>query len=354
MSGYTGGGVVTEPTGRPTAAAMLGGRVGIGVAVSAVCVVLAARQVDWRATLAALGAAQPVLLLAGGLCMVTMFLFFAVRWAILLDGIAPLPVPVAFAYLMIGYFANTALPMRLGDAVRVALLGRRRDVDASVLLGTVVVERLVDLFFLLSIAISMLWIVDLPPLLRGGLLSAAAAGLGLVVVVGGLALGERRLLDLSRRLPRLPAGVVPARTAAFVARVASGTRAVREPRQLARVFAATALAWCAAGIGTAFWIAAFGVAAPPYACLLVLAAVNLGGAVPSSPGGIGVYHTLAMLALSVWVADHNTTLAYAIGTHGAFTLVAIVCGLWALAREGLSPRDLASGRLAGQTVGAGR
>ena len=63
---------MTEPADRPTAAAMLGGRVWIGVAVSAVCVVLAARQVDWRATLAALGAAQPGLLLAGGLCMVTM------------------------------------------------------------------------------------------------------------------------------------------------------------------------------------------------------------------------------------------------------------------------------------------
>jgi hypothetical protein len=346
--------MTTEAAGRPTAAPRLSGRVWLGVAVSAACVLLAARQVDWQRTLAALTAAQPLLLLAGGLSMIAMFQLFAVRWAILLEGIAPLPVPVAFAYLMIGYFANTALPMRLGDAVRVALLGRRREVRASVLLGTVVVERLVDLFFLLVIAISMLWIVDLPPLLRGGLLSAAAAGLGLVVVVGALALGERRLVDLAGRLPRLPAGVVPARLAAVVARVATGTRAVREPRQLARVFAATGLAWCAAAVGTALWIQAFGIAAPPYACLLVLAAVNLGGAVPSSPGGIGVYHTLAMLALSVWVADSNIALAYAIGTHGAFTLLAIGCGLWALAREGLSPRDLAAGRLAGNPAGAAR
>jgi hypothetical protein len=74
----------------------------------------------------------------------------------------------------------------------------------------------------------------------------------------------------------------------------------------------------------------------------VLTVTNLGSAIPSSPGFIGVYHYLAVLALSVWIPDKSEALGYAIGTHGISVLVNILLGCTCLAREGVALQSIAA------------
>jgi hypothetical protein len=102
----------------------------------------------------------------------------------------------------------------------------------------------------------------------------------------------------------------------------------------------SALAWTIAGTATISYIAAFHLHAPWYAGFFVLTVTNLGAAIPSSPGFIGVYHYLAVLALSVWVPDKSEALGYAIGTHGINMLTHILVGCACLAREGIAFRSL--------------
>lgn len=75
------------------------------------------------------------------------------RWAML---IKPLGYKVsnfnAFLAVMIGYFANIAVP-RLGEVSRCLVLNRTNKVGVDKLLGTVIVERLVDVISLLLILI---------------------------------------------------------------------------------------------------------------------------------------------------------------------------------------------------------
>jgi uncharacterized membrane protein YbhN (UPF0104 family) len=98
----------------------------------------------------------------------------------------------------------------------------------------------------------------------------------------------------------------------------------------------SALAWLIAGTAAVSYIAAFHLQAPWYAGFFVLTVTNLGSAIPSSPGFIGVYHYLAVVALSVWVPDKSEALAYAIGTHGVSMFLNILLGCACLAREGIA------------------
>ena len=77
-------------------------------------------------------------------CIVLDVTLRALRWRGLLAPIARLRLPTVAASLLVGYLANNILPARLGELVRSHHLGDRTGVSRASILGTVVVERVVD------------------------------------------------------------------------------------------------------------------------------------------------------------------------------------------------------------------
>lgn len=120
----------------------------------------------------------------------------------------------------------------------------------------------------------------------------------------------------------------------------SGADVLKRPSGFLGITLLTALLWLITGLATLAWVSAFNLPVPWYAGFFVLVMVNLGSAIPSSPGYIGVYHYLAVLALSLWTPDKNAALAYAIGTHALNMIANVGLGSFYLSREGLSLRSL--------------
>jgi glycosyltransferase 2 family protein len=80
------------------------------------------------------------------------------RWTILIHPLGYKPSFLnTFYSLMAGYLANLALP-RLGEITRCVTLGKKEKVPVDQLIGTVVVERAIDFFSLLSIMIILIFI----------------------------------------------------------------------------------------------------------------------------------------------------------------------------------------------------
>ena len=72
----------------------------------------------------------------------------AVRWKMLIEPSGYNPSVInTFSAVSFGYFANLAVP-RLGEVSRCAVLNRYEKIPVSNLLGTVVVERIVDVIAL--------------------------------------------------------------------------------------------------------------------------------------------------------------------------------------------------------------
>ena len=83
----------------------------------------------------------------------TLFSFWvrALRWRSLLSGGRTASLDSLYSATMIGFMANNVLPFRLGEFVRAWALARREKCSTTMVLATVVVERVVDMLDLLAI-----------------------------------------------------------------------------------------------------------------------------------------------------------------------------------------------------------
>lgn len=313
---------------------------GIGLALSLLFLGLALRNVEWAGVGASWRAARVDLLLLGTALLVGSWVVAAFRWRLLLSGVAGLRARDTFAFIMIGYLANTVLPLRLGDLARASLIGRKKEIGISRALGSIAIERLMDVLMLVALTLALMRVLEIPAPIQAGL--TGMVGVALVGLLGLMAISLNR-----KHLPRVTAWlakVVPHRLAdrvlTLLGNFSSGADVLHRPAGFLSVVALSAGVWLAAGMGTLAWVTAFHLAVPWYAGFFVLVMVNLGSAIPSSPGYIGVYHYLAMLALSLWTPDRNAALAYAIGTHALNMLANVGLGSFYLMREGVSLRSL--------------
>jgi len=85
------------------------------------------------------------------------FISRARRWVLLIYPLGFKPsTRNAFYSLMTGYLANVALP-RIGEITRCVALGKKEKIPVDQLIGTVVVERTIDFFSLLTIMIILIF-----------------------------------------------------------------------------------------------------------------------------------------------------------------------------------------------------
>jgi glycosyltransferase 2 family protein len=315
-------------------------KTGLGLALSTLFLALALRNVEWPGVWSSWRAARMDLLVLGTGLLVGSWVVAAVRWRFLLRGGPGLRIQDTFAYITIGYLANTVLPLRLGDLARASLIGRRKNVGIGRALGSMGVERMMDVLMLVALTLVLTLVIEVPPAIRTGLAGMTAVAL---VVLGGLvavSLNRERLPRLAGWLERIMPRRLADRFLTILGNISSGAEVLHRPSGLLGVVVLSAAVWLAAGMGTLAWVGAFRLAVPWYAGFFVLVVVNLGSAIPSSPGYVGVYHYLAMLALSLWTPDRNAALAYAIGTHALNMMANAGLGSYFLAREGLSLRRL--------------
>jgi glycosyltransferase 2 family protein len=96
------------------------------------------------------------------LLLSVLFGFFAFvsrarRWVLLINPLGFRPsTRNAFYALMTGYLANVALP-RIGEITRCVALGKKEKIPVDQLIGTVVIERTIDFFSLLTIMIILIF-----------------------------------------------------------------------------------------------------------------------------------------------------------------------------------------------------
>lgn len=307
----------------------------IGVALGAVLLLVAVRQVDWGAVGAAIASVSPGWLGLAVLFVAAAQALFAARWHALASN-HDLTFADAFDFLAIGALAGLVLPPRLSDVARAVAAGRYRSTSATGLFGTIVIERVLDVLMLVAFGAAVSVLTPVPPLLRGALLTLLAVVLAATVV---LWLGDRGPLGMIGRWAgrwRGPGSRVHAWTEMFLA----GTGVIREPARIPKALLVTFAGWCCAAASASCLIAAFSAPAPWFAGLFTIVIINLAGILPAPPAGIGVYHYAAMTGVSPWLTDPSSAFAFALVNHAMSAAVVIAIGMWALARKGLSIRGL--------------
>lgn len=161
--------------------------------VSGLVVVVAAwilwSGVDVGRSFSLMIAADPVLYLGAFALFYIPFWFRSERWLLLLHraGIKT-SLRNAGESLFLSFVANNIIPAQLGDVYRAHLLGRWDEVSRSRVMGTVLVDRVLDLLFLVIAVPVTGWFVAgtlLFPSLPVSWVSMTGIVVAVVVVVGG-------------------------------------------------------------------------------------------------------------------------------------------------------------------------
>lgn len=247
------------------------------------------------------------------------------RWAMMLRSLgARVRFGDAATPLMSGVALNNVLPLRAGDVTRILAFRNLTKVGPSMQLGTLVLERLLDMATLMVILFATLALQPvsaLDPRLRGGL-ELVAGGAVVAVTLFLAAPAPLRLVvrAVEARLPRLRAA------GESLLRLSEAITALSRPLLLARLSGLSLLAWLCEGSAYVSIAQALHVGHALPAGLLALGLATLATTIPSSPGYVGTFHYFAALALKQFGVDPALAAAYAILIHAVLWLSTTAVG----------------------------
>src|SRR6266542_3983829 len=315
-----------------------------GAVVSGVCLWLLIRSIDVTRVAEAISQADGRwLLLAVGLISLSIALR-CWRWQLLFLPADHVSFYGAFGSTMIGYMLNTVLPGRVGELARAALISQTEHVGTARALGTILVEKILDVLVLLLLLGALTAFLPLPAEVSAAGVTAAVL-FGIVAVVffaltqvrGSVVRWVERYLDGVPALRRI-------RPSVLADLVLSSADSLRRPRLLVLHIVLAPLMWAIAFLTVGATLRAFGIDVPWTAPALVLAMTNLGMTVPSAPGYVGVYHYIATLALGLFAVDRDVAAAFAVTLHaisfGLFLITGALILLCDLARQRYSVSDV--------------
>jgi len=158
-----------------------------------------------------------------------------------------------------------------------------------------------------------------------GLILAGVGACFLGVILLNYRFGGQWLEVLARPLEKLPGGVgnwLHRQLGKFM----EGLRLVSSFSQFMRVAALSLLTWlCWIGV-TYFCLLAMGLSLSPLAAVFLIVVLNFGLMIPSSPGGLGIFEFMVILALAAYGVDKETALGMGFIFHMLQYVLTIVLG----------------------------
>ena len=263
------------------------------------------------------------------------YLSRAYRWKLL---IKPLnydpPFKNVFYALMMGYTANFALP-RIGEVTRCGSLRKSDKIPLDSLLGTVIIERAIDLVVLLSILVVIFFTkigffggffkknLFIPMLDRmEGLLSFSWTGWFFVLL--GMAAMALLVRYLTRRFSANP---VVMKVRKLIKGVIFGLKTIARMKDRWVFILHTVIIWLMYFLMT--YVLVFSLPATshlgPIDGLFLLVIGGLGMSAPVQ-GGLGAFHVITTLGLSLYGVSQSEGFAYAVISHESQSLFAIFLG----------------------------
>lgn len=238
----------------------------------------------------------------------------AVRWKMLLKpmGYTPRYINLLFS-IFIGYFANLGLP-RLGELIRATNLAKYEKLPVEKVVGTIVVDRVVDMLsFLVVFAIALIfesdtlfgYLAEKGSLPGKGLLTnpifwiAGFAFLGLVVY-------------LFKNRQKFSHNIIYKKVSNILKGLAEGIKTISKLENIPGFLFHSLVIWVMYYLMTYLCFNAFAPTAHlgAQAGLLVFVFASLGMIIPS-PGGMGTYHAMVVAGLSLYAIDPGDSFSFA-------------------------------------------
>jgi glycosyltransferase 2 family protein len=320
----------------------------LGTAITVVLLSWALQGVSWNAVWSALRSAQLEWLFLGWIAYLASYWVRAHRWGTLLSAhCQPGRFKIRLSALFIGFGANSVLPAQVGELIRPAILYQFDKVPYAAAIGSIFVERLLDLGVVFLLLLIPLWLGALPkyPGFNGFLLGWFAVALAIawliLLIAASFPTQMVRLVGIVSK--KVGLGRFQLSLEASVVRFLGGLSALRQPYRSLTAAIETICIWGLNAI--AYWtgLMAFKIAAPGFlGALFIQSSTALAIALPSTPGYVGPFEAGIRFALGIYSTPINITIAYAIALRFLMCVTIPIIGFAIAARLGLSVSNLTS------------
>ena len=252
-------------------------------------------------------------------------------WRVVIDQAIPPPTPrrrVVFSAFCVGLLGNAALPGRVGELARVAVITRhlrRLPGTWATIVGTVFAHRLFDVVAAVGLVLYVLYTARIPDWAEPAL--AIAIGVGLGLLLAGFLLARRHHRPLHEELG-------PVRRVLRMAR--HGLTVLRRPAPAVLALIFQLLGWTAQVFAVWAAYSDFEIELGIPAAALVLLLINVVTIFPFWPGNVGLVQAAVAFALLSYGVDYPHGFAFGIGLQVIEASVGVGLGLFFLAREGFS------------------
>lgn len=252
-------------------------------------------------------------------------------WNVVIRQSIPPPWPrsrTVFSAFSIGLLGNAALPGRVGELARVAVVTRhvrRRPGTWATIVGTVFAHRLFDVVVAVALVIFTLYTAPIPGWAEPVL--AVVIGIGLGLLLASFLLARREPGPVEDELG-------PLRRLLHMAR--HGLTVLRRPGPALAALALQLVGWVAQLVAVYTAMLAFGIGASIPEAALVLVIMNLVGILPFWPGNVGLVQAAVAAALLPYGVSYGHGILFGIGLQAIEVSVGIGLGFFFLAREGFT------------------
>jgi phosphatidylinositol alpha-mannosyltransferase len=310
-----------------------------------VLAILALQKIGLDSIASALVQSSPSLVLLGLAIMCSSMVLRAFSWHAILRAALPrarVRLSDAMQGTFIGVLMSSTLPARLGEPARALVVARRTGrprENLPVVLGTLVSQTLLNLVALAILGGVMFSSVDIFSGHQTALLIAAVAPVTLLLL---LLLAPILLrAGTGSRSSRVHAAATQARKG--LTRVRAGLTVFRRPRLGAQAAAAQLAAWALQWLSCYVLLVALGLShqAGIAAAAAVLFAVNITAVLPATPANLGIFQAACAAVLHTgWHVGLGTGVAYGVILQAVEVSAAILMGMPALLKEGMSWREV--------------
>ena len=315
-------------------------RVTIGTLISIVFLLLALKDVPLDEVGQSLARANYFWVALAVLAMLAQSWLRAVRWIQLYYPLQKgLRAFQMFGIVLISQMLNIAIPWRVGEIARIYLASEIEKRNAAQTIATLAVEKFLDVLMMLALLLMIPLFMTLPSWLEQPREGIIVSAIILFVVAFILLLSEDWLVKSLNKIPLLWGKQ-------FInenVRIAlSGLDVFKRWDLHLALQVMSVVIWFLGVVVNYLVFLAMDLRLPFISAFLLLAVLQVGGLVPSSPGKVGVFQILCIWTLALFAVDKSVGLTYGILLYLIAYGTPVVLGVLFLWWGGVNLRAIAN------------
>ena len=302
-------------------------KVVLGILISAVLVYLSVRGINFQDIVHDLKKIKLSYVAIFIIIVLLMQWLRSYRWGVILQPLEKMDQLSLFSVTSVGFLAIAAIPARIGELARPYLIAQKSTIKMASALGTIIVERALDSFSVLMIAVIVIFLNDLPSwMIKSSVLLFLMTLLIFCCIVGLIWRRETALRIINRILSKLP-GKFANKIDELVHRFIDGFQIIVNIKLLIYLFFLSGAIWLLDVLAIYVLLDAFGFTLPLMASFIVMIILIVGIAVPTAPGFIGSWHFSCILALGLFGVAKPEALSFAVVYHFLSMIIVVILGV---------------------------